>query len=91
MAPPKRPNWTPHLTSSERSPKASVSKAAIEPPMLPPPPYSTGKPSVVWPASASVRVQPSTFSRYSSVPIPAPTAANSGSASIPRPRSRISP
>ena len=41
------------LTSSERSPRARVSKAAIEPPMSPPPPYSVGKPSVVCPSSAS--------------------------------------
>ena len=54
-APPNRPNWTPHFTSSERSPNASVSNAAIERPTSPSPPYSTGKPIAVPPASASSR------------------------------------
>ena len=51
-APPNRPHWTPALTISERSVKASISIAVTEPPASPSPPYSLGKPRVTRPDSA---------------------------------------
>ena len=43
IAPPHSPNWTPNLTSSERSPSASVSNAATFAPGSPWPPNSLGE------------------------------------------------
>src|SRR3954471_12651139 len=67
MAPPKSPNCTPHLTSSERSPSASVSKAATPWPTAFWPPYSIGYPMAVSPCDDSSRAQARTFSRCSSI------------------------
>ena len=67
IAPPKRPNCTPTFTSTDRSPKARVSKAAIEAPMSPPPPYSSGNPMPVWPVPAIITTTSLTRSRKSAV------------------------
>ncbi len=63
MAPPNSPNWTPTLTSTDRSPKARVSNAANDAPTSPPPPYSFGKPMPVWPVAAISRTTSLTRSR----------------------------
>ncbi len=66
IAPPKSPNWTPTFTSTDRSPIARVSKAASEAPMLPPPPYCSGKPIPVWPVAAISTTTSLTRSRNAS-------------------------
>ncbi len=65
MAPPNSPNCTPTFTSTDRSPKASVSNAATDAPMSPPPPYSSGKPMPVWPVAAISTTTSFTRSRNS--------------------------
>lgn len=57
-APPNKPHCTPTFTISERSAKAIISMEATEAPRSPPPPYSTGKPSAVWPVFAKSLASP---------------------------------
>ena len=64
-APPNRPHWTPALTISDRSAKASISIDVTEPPESASPPNSLGKPKPTRPESASFLAARVTRSRAS--------------------------